>query len=76
MTVLPPRAEVHPRLDIVNERDGGEIERAVSAFARAPNGGLIITASGLAFIHLNLIVKLATGCPLSTSNAPSLLPAA
>jgi putative ABC transport system substrate-binding protein len=43
----------------VNERDGGEIERAVSAFARAPNGGLIITASGLAFIHLNLIVKLA-----------------
>jgi putative tryptophan/tyrosine transport system substrate-binding protein len=63
-------------LSHVNERDGGEIERAVSAFARAPNGGLIITASGLAFIHLNLIVKLATGCPLSTSNAPSLLPAA
>ena len=46
-------------LSHVNERDGGEIERAVSAFARAPNGGLIITASGLAFIHLNLIVKLA-----------------
>jgi putative tryptophan/tyrosine transport system substrate-binding protein len=46
-------------LSHVSERDGGEIERAVSAFARAPNGGLIITASGLAFIHLNLIVKLA-----------------
>src|SRR5438034_7953052 len=46
-------------LSHVNERDGGEIERGVSAFARAPNGGLIITASGLAFIHLNLIVKLA-----------------
>ena len=26
-------------------RDAGEIERAVAAFARAPNGGLIVTAS-------------------------------
>ena len=28
----------------VNVRDAGEIERAVAAFARAPNGGLIVTA--------------------------------
>jgi putative tryptophan/tyrosine transport system substrate-binding protein len=41
----------------VNERDA--IGRAVMAFARSSNGGLIITASGLAFIHRNLIVKLA-----------------
>ena len=34
------RVEVSP----VNTRDAGEIERAVAAFARAPNGGLIVTA--------------------------------
>ncbi len=27
----------------VNVRDAGEIERAIAAFARAPNGGLIVT---------------------------------
>jgi putative tryptophan/tyrosine transport system substrate-binding protein len=43
----------------VNVRDATEIERAVAAFARSSNGGLIITASGLSFIHSNLIVKLA-----------------
>ena len=32
----------------VNVRDAGEIERAIAAFARSPNGGLIVTASGLA----------------------------
>ncbi len=36
------RVEVNP----VNMRDAGEIERAVAVFARAPNGGLIVTASG------------------------------
>ena len=29
----------------VNMRDAGEIERAVAAFARSPNGGLIVTGS-------------------------------
>jgi putative ABC transport system substrate-binding protein len=32
----------------VNVRDAGEIERAVAAFARADNGGLIVTGSALA----------------------------
>ena len=31
----------------VNVRDAGEIERAVAAFARSANGGLIVTASAL-----------------------------
>ena len=31
----------------INVRDAGEIERAVTAFARASNGGLIVTASAL-----------------------------
>ena len=43
----------------VNVRDAGEIERAVAAFARSPNGGLIVTASGLAHLHRDLIVTLA-----------------
>jgi putative tryptophan/tyrosine transport system substrate-binding protein len=44
----------------VDLRDAGEIERAVTAFARSPNGGLIVTASGLAMGHSNLIVSLAS----------------
>jgi ABC-type uncharacterized transport system substrate-binding protein len=43
----------------VNLRDAGEIERAITAFARAPNGGLIVTASALSSIHRDLIVALA-----------------
>ena len=43
----------------VNVRDAGEIERAVTAFARSPNGGLIVTASALARVHRDLIVTLA-----------------
>jgi ABC-type uncharacterized transport system substrate-binding protein len=47
--------EVNP----VNMRDGGEIARAVAAFARASNGGLIVTPSGPADLHCNLIITLA-----------------
>jgi putative ABC transport system substrate-binding protein len=43
----------------VNVRDAGEIERAVTAFARAPNSGLIVTGSALAVTHRDLIVMLA-----------------
>jgi putative ABC transport system substrate-binding protein len=43
----------------VNLRDAGEIEHAITAFAGSSNGGLIIAASGLAFIHRDLINKLA-----------------
>jgi putative ABC transport system substrate-binding protein len=49
------RMEVQP----VNMRNAGEIERAVAAFARFPNGGLILTASALAAVHRDLIIKLA-----------------
>ena len=47
--------EVNP----VNVRDAAEIERAVAAFASAPNSGLILTASGLAAVHRDLIITLA-----------------
>jgi ABC-type uncharacterized transport system substrate-binding protein len=46
-------------LSPVNVREAGEIERAVEAFARPPNGGLIATASASAQLHLNLIIALA-----------------
>ena len=51
-------------LSPVNVRDPGEIERAVSAFARSSNGGLIVTASPLAYLHRDLIVN--AGRPAQT----------
>jgi len=44
---------------LVNMGDAPQIERAVAVFARAPNGGLIVTASPLAQRHRDLIVALA-----------------
>jgi putative ABC transport system substrate-binding protein len=43
----------------LNLRDAPEIERAVAAFAHSSNGGLIVTSSGLAQQHRDLIVTLA-----------------
>jgi putative ABC transport system substrate-binding protein len=43
----------------VNMRDAGEIEQSVETFARSPNGGLILTASGTAIRYRDLIVTLA-----------------
>jgi putative ABC transport system substrate-binding protein len=43
----------------VNLRDAGEIERAVTAFARSPNGGLVVTASALSIVHSAPILALA-----------------
>jgi putative ABC transport system substrate-binding protein len=47
--------ELHP----LGVRDASEIERAVTAFARSANGGLIITASPLTLLHRQLIISLA-----------------
>ena len=49
------RVEVNP----LNLRDAPEVERAVTAFAHSSNGGLIVTSSGLAQHHRDLIVTLA-----------------
>jgi putative ABC transport system substrate-binding protein len=46
-------------LSPVDVRDAPEIERAVTAFARSGNGGLIVTASPLATRHRDLIITLA-----------------
>jgi putative ABC transport system substrate-binding protein len=43
----------------INLRDAGEIERGIAAFARAGNGGLILTSSGLSVVHRERIIALA-----------------
>jgi putative tryptophan/tyrosine transport system substrate-binding protein len=56
LSVSPSVAiEVSP----VNLVDGGDIDRGLTAFARSPNGGLIVTGSALAVVHRDLIISLA-----------------
>ena len=43
----------------IDVRDAGEIERAVVAFARVPNSGLIIVGTPSVVVHRNLIITLA-----------------
>src|SRR5947209_14810089 len=51
-------ASVGVELNPIDMRNTGEIERAVAAFARAPNGGLIVTAGGTS-ARRSLIITLA-----------------
>ena len=48
------------QVNAVNMRDASEIERAVEAFARSPNGGLIVAAGPAATRYRDLIVTLAS----------------
>ena len=50
----------------LNIRDGGELERAVAAFARSLNGGLLVTASAGSVRHRDLIIGLAARHKLPT----------
>jgi putative ABC transport system substrate-binding protein len=43
----------------INLSDAARLESSVEAFARAPNGGLILTASALSAVHRDLIISLA-----------------
>jgi putative ABC transport system substrate-binding protein len=43
----------------LNLHDAGETERAIAAFARSSNGGLIVAGSALANVQRNLIIGLA-----------------
>ena len=43
----------------VNMRDAADLERTIGAFARSPNGGVIVTGSGLSILHRDLIITLA-----------------
>jgi putative ABC transport system substrate-binding protein len=65
-SVAPP---LGVELTPVNVRDAGEIERAITAFARGSNGGLIVTASALVVVHRQLIITLA-----ARHNLPAIFP--
>jgi putative ABC transport system substrate-binding protein len=43
----------------INIDDAGGIKRAIEAFARLSSGGLIVTGTGLALVHRDLIITLA-----------------
>ena len=43
----------------VNAHDANEMQRAVTAFARSPNGGLVVTASAPTAVHRETITMLA-----------------
>jgi putative ABC transport system substrate-binding protein len=43
----------------INVGDPHEIDRAITAFAREPNGGLIVTAAPSTVVHRDLIITLA-----------------
>ena len=47
-------------LSAIDTREVAEIERAIVAFARKPNGGLVVTASPSALTHRDQIIALAT----------------
>jgi ABC-type uncharacterized transport system substrate-binding protein len=46
-------------VSLINFHNADEIERAVTAFARTANGGLVVTAGGLSTAHRKLIIDLA-----------------
>ncbi len=49
----------HDEVTPASIRNAGEIERAIAAFARSGNGGLIVTPSQSASFHRNVIIALA-----------------
>jgi putative ABC transport system substrate-binding protein len=56
------RVELRP----IDVRSASGIERAVAEFARLPNGGMIVTGSGQAVIHRDLIIALSARHKLPT----------
>jgi putative ABC transport system substrate-binding protein len=46
-------------LSVIGTQEVGEVEQAIAAFAREPNGGMIVTASGFSANHAELIVAFA-----------------
>ena len=64
ITAVAPalKVDVNP----VNMRDADQITQSIESFARAPNGGLIVTAGGASQRLRDLIVKLAARHKLPT----------
>jgi len=53
-------------LSVIDVREASEIERAVTAFARQSNGGLIVLSSAVAIVHRDQIIRLAARHQLPT----------
>jgi putative ABC transport system substrate-binding protein len=58
-TIQAVASSVGVEVSPINVRDSSEIERAVAAFARSANGGLVVTGSASATTHRELIIMLA-----------------
>jgi putative ABC transport system substrate-binding protein len=52
-------SSVGVEVSAINLRDAPNIERAITAFARSANGGLIVTSSALSVRHRELLIALA-----------------
>jgi putative tryptophan/tyrosine transport system substrate-binding protein len=66
-------APIGTELSAIGVRNAKEVEDAVAALGRDPNGGLIVTASGFGANHAQLIATLAARhkCPLCIRSATS-----
>ena len=62
-------APIGMELSTIGVRDAGEVEHAIAAFARDPNGGLVVTASGFGANHARSIATLA-----ARHNLPAIYP--
>ncbi len=58
-TIQAVASSVGMEVSPINVRDASEIERAIAAFARSANGGLVVTGSASATTHRELIIALA-----------------
>ena len=58
-TIQAVASSVGVEVSPINVRDAGEIGRAVAAFARSANGGLVVTGSASATTYRELIIALA-----------------
>ena len=62
-------APIGMELSTIGVRDADEVEHAIAAFARDPNGGLVVTASGFGANHPRSIATLA-----ARHNLPAVYP--
>jgi putative tryptophan/tyrosine transport system substrate-binding protein len=69
-------ASLGGELTPIDVRDPGDLERAIGAFARQRNGGLIVTGSQSQLAHRDLIISLATRYRLPNVHAFRYYPAA
>jgi putative ABC transport system substrate-binding protein len=58
-TVQSVSSSVGIEVNPISLADAGEMEGALAAFARSPNGGLIVTGSALTVVRRDLIIALA-----------------